>query len=104
MQAFKERGDAFAEADAQVLGVSVDPWPAAEAFRKDLGCEFPILGDWPLYRAGQTYGVFQPERFVHKRVTFVLDKNHIVRAIIDEPREMEKHAVDALEAVKQLSA
>ena|SRR6266511_3245808 len=102
MQAFRERQDAFAQAGAQVLGVSVDSFAAAEAFRKDLGCDFPLLGDWPLYRTGQAYDVYQPERFLHRRVTFVLDKDHVVRAVIDEPREMERHAVDALAAVKAL--
>ena len=45
MQAFRDRQAEFAKAGAQVLGVSVDPWPAAEAFRKELGCDFPLLGD-----------------------------------------------------------
>src|SRR5438094_6565924 len=103
MQAFKERQQAFEGAGAQVLGVSVDSFAAAEAFRKDLGCDFPLLGDWPLYRTGQAYGVYQAERFLHKRVTFVLDKDHIVRHIVDEPREMEKHAIDALAAVQRLA-
>jgi peroxiredoxin len=41
---------------------------------------------------------------VHRRVTFVLDKDHIVRAVIDDPRDMERHAVEALEIVKRLAA
>lgn len=104
MQAFRDRQEAFAKAGAQVLGVSVDPWPAAEAFRKELGCDFPLLGDWPLNRVGQAYGVYQPDRYVHRRVTFVLDKDHIVRAVIDDPRDMERHAVEALEVVNRLAA
>lgn len=102
MQAFRDNADGFAEAGAQVLGVSIDPWPAAEAFRKELGCDFPLLGDWPLYRTGQRYGVYNPERFIHTRTTFVLDQEHIVRAVIDEPRDMERHARDALAAVQSL--
>lgn len=103
MQAFRDRADAFAAANAQVLGVSVDSFAAAEAFRKDLGCDFPLLGDWPLYRTGQSYGVFDPERHIHRRVTFVLDKDHVVRAVIDDPRDMERHAKEALEAVQALA-
>lgn len=104
MQAFRDRQDEFAGAGAQVLGVSVDPFAAAEAFRKDLGCDFPLLGDWPLNRTGQAYDVYNPERYTHRRMTFVLDKDHVVRAIIDEPRDFERHAAAALEAVKQLDS
>ncbi len=104
MQAFRERADAFEQAGAQVLGVSVDSFASAEAFRKDLGCDFPILGDWPRNLTGQAYGVFQPDRFTHKRMTFVLDKDHIVRHIVEDPREFERHAVEALEAVQGLGA
>ncbi|SRR5579884_3201804 len=104
MQAFCERIDDFAKAGAQVLGVSVDTWAAAEAFRKDLGCDIPLLGDWPLNRTGEAYGVYDPERHVDRRTTFVLDKDHVVRAIIDDPRDFERHARDALAAVQVLSA
>jgi peroxiredoxin Q/BCP len=103
MQAFRDGAAEFAEANAQVLGVSVDSFAAAEAFRKDLGCDFPLLGDWPLYRTGQVYGVYDPERFIHRRVTFVLDKDHIIRAIIDDSRDMERHARESLEELKKLT-
>lgn len=104
MQTFRELAEGFAEAGAQVLGVSIDSFAAAEAFRKDLGCDFPLLGDWPLYRVGQAYGVHDPDRHVHRRVTFVLDRDHIIRHIIDEPRDMERHAREALEAIRKLEA
>lgn len=102
MEGFRAVQEEFAEAGAQVLGVSVDSFAAAEAFRNDLGCDFPLLGDWPLYQTGQTYGVHDPERHLHRRVTFVLDKDHVIRAIIDDPRDFERHGRDALEAVRGL--
>ena len=103
MQAFRDLQPEFEQAGAQVLGASVDTWAAAEAFRKDLGCDFPIVGDWPLNRVGIAYDVYQADRFVTKRITFVLDKAHVVRAIIDDPRDMERHAKEALTAVQELA-
>ena len=103
MQAFCEREQAFAAAGAQVLGVSVDSFAAAEAFRKELGCDIPLLGDWPLYETGRAYEVYDPERHLHRRVTFVLDRDHVIRAIVDDPRDFERHASEALEAVQRLS-
>jgi peroxiredoxin len=102
MQAFRDLDEEFAQAGVQVLGASVDSFAAAEAFRKDLECDFLLLGDWPLNRNGQDYGVYDPERHITRRVTFVLDKDHIVRHIIDDARDMERHATEALEAVKTL--
>lgn len=104
MQAFSEREKEFAEAGAQVLGVSVDSFAAAEAYRQQLACDFPILGDWPLNRAGEAYGVYNPERYTHRRITFVLDRDHVVRAVIDDARDFERHATESLEVVKQLAA
>ena len=104
MQAFSEREKEFAEAGAQVLGVSVDTYAAAEAYRQQLACDFPILGDWPFNRAGQAYDVYNPERYTHRRTTFVLDKDHVVRHIIDDPRDFERHATESLEVVKQLAS
>ena len=100
MQSFRDLQEQFAEVGAQVLGVSIDSYAAAEAFRADLGCDFPLLGDWPQNRVGQAYGVYQPERFTHQRKTFVLDRDHVVRYIVDDPRDFERHARESLVAVR----
>ncbi len=64
--------------------------------------KFPLLGDWPKYETGKSYGVFNEERSLHSRVTFVIDGDGTVRARIDE-RDPTRHAPLALEAVKALS-
>ncbi len=63
--------------------------------------KFPLLGDWPKYETGKSYGVFAEERSIHNRVTFVIDKDGIVRSRIEE-RDPTRHAPLALEAVKVL--
>ncbi len=103
MQGFVEVQQEFADLGAQVLGISVDSWAAANAFAESLGAEFAILGDWPLNKVSQSYDVYNPERYVASRVTYVIDKDRVIRAVIDEPREMEKHSQDALAAVKALA-
>jgi len=104
MQGFVEVQDEFTAHNAQVLGISVDPWPAANAFAESLGTRFLLLGDWPLNKVARAYDVYNEERYVASRVTFVIDKDRVIRAVIDEPREMEKHSQDALAAVKSLSS
>ena len=103
MQGFVEAQEEFARLGAQVLGISVDSFAAANAFAESLGADFPLLGDWPLNAVARAYGVYNEERFIANRVTFVIDKDRVIRAVIDEPRDMERHSRDALAAVQALS-
>ena len=82
--------------------MSVDPWPAANAFGESLGAQFPVLGDWPLNKTGRAYDVYNDERYITNRTTFVIDKDRVIRAVIDDARDMERHSKDALEAVRAL--
>lgn len=84
--------------------MSVDSFAAANAFAESLGAAFPILGDFPLNETGRAYGVYDEDRHVFRRVTFVIDENRVIRAVIDEPREVERHSQEALAAVKALMA
>ena len=85
-----------------MIAVSIDPWPAANAFGESLGAQFQVLGDWPLNKTGRAYDVYNEERYLTNRTTFVIDKDRVIRAVIDDPRDMERHSKDALEAVKGL--
>ena len=104
MQGFVEAQEQFEALNAQILGVSVDPWPSANAFAESLGAEFPLLGDWPQDAVSKAYGVYNEERSIAGRVTFVIDGERVIRAVIDDARDMERHSKEALEAVRALSA
>jgi peroxiredoxin len=104
MQGFVEAHEEFAKHNAQIIGVSVDPFAAANAFAESLGAEFPLLGDWPLNQVSRAYGVYNEERYIASRITFVIDKDRVIRAIIDDPRDMERHSQDALSALNALGA
>lgn len=93
----------FDEVDAQVLGISVDPFPSAGAWAKELKLWFPLLSDWPDHKVSRRYGTFNAERSVSDRVTFVIGKDGVVQNVIDDPADMERHAHDALATLRQLS-
>lgn len=95
--------DELLAAGAQVLGVSVDTFAAAAHFAEHLELKFPLLGDWPKYAVGKLYGVFQEERSIHARTTFVIDKDGVVQQRI-EARDPAEHPRAALEAVKRLAS
>ena len=102
MTAFRTNTDRFVEADAQVLGISVDSFAAAGEFEDKLGLEFPLLSDFPRNETGRIYGVLNEAVGVHNRVTIVIDKDRIVRDIYIEPRDFESHPVHALEVLATL--
>lgn len=102
MTAFRTHTDRFVEADAQVLGISVDSFAAAGEFEDKLGLEFPLLSDFPRNETGRAYGVLNEAVGVHNRVTIVIDKDRIVRDVYVEPRDFESHPVHALEVLAGL--
>jgi peroxiredoxin len=102
MTAFRTHTDAFARANAQVLGISIDSFAAAGEFQEKLGLEFPLAGDWPKYQVGKDYGAHNDQAGFHNRTTVVIDKGGTVRDIYVEPRDFESHATHALQALKAL--
>jgi len=72
----------FEEADAQVLGISVDSTFTNAEWAKSLGVEnVPLLSDfWPHGQVAQAYGVLRPDGYA-ERVIFIIDRQGIVRYI-----------------------
>ena len=104
MSRFQELYDEFQAAGAQVLGLSVDSPFAAGAYAQELGLSFPLLGDFPYGKTGKVWGILNEERGVTARMTYVIDREGIVRQIIDAPRDFALHAEQSLEQVKALAA
>jgi peroxiredoxin len=72
--------DAFQSDDVQVLSVSVDSPFAHKVWAQREGFEFPLLSDfWPHGAVAQAYGVFNEEKGMANRGTFVIDKEGVVR-------------------------
>jgi mycoredoxin-dependent peroxiredoxin len=66
--------------DVQVLTVSVDSMFSHRAWADQEKYEFPLLSDfWPHGAVAQAYGVFDEEKGLSVRGTFVIDKQGVVR-------------------------
>ena len=66
--------------EVQVLTVSVDSVFAHKVWADREGFQFPLLSDfWPHGEVARAYGVFNEERGIANRGTFIIDKNGIVR-------------------------
>jgi peroxiredoxin len=84
------------------VGVSVDHNASAAHFCEHLNLKFSLLGDWPAPVVGRAYDVFNDERHIHRRTTFVIDKQGVIRARIDD-RDPAEHPKKALETLRALS-
>jgi mycoredoxin-dependent peroxiredoxin len=72
--------DAYQTDDVQVLSVSIDSPFAHKVWAQREGFEFPLLSDfWPHGAVAQAYGVFNEEKGMANRGTFVIDKGGVVR-------------------------
>jgi len=78
-----ELRDSFPEVereDVELLTVSVDSVFVHKTWAETEGYEFGLLSDfWPHGDVAKAYGVFDDERGVATRGTFVIDKNGAVR-------------------------
>jgi peroxiredoxin Q/BCP len=71
----------FADADAQVLGISMDNLETQIRFADSLKLPFPLLAD-PEGVAAKAYGVANPAGYA-SRVTFVIGKDGKVTNVIE---------------------
>ena len=82
--------------DVQVLAVSVDSVFALRAWTEQEKYQFPLLSDfWPHGGVAQAYGVFDAEKGLARRGTFIIDKAGVVRWKVDnaipEARDLEAY-------------
>ena len=62
-----------------------------------MGLTFPLLGDWPKNATCRAYGTYIEERSIAARRTFMVDRDGVVRAIVDDMRDVLRHSREALE-------
>jgi peroxiredoxin Q/BCP len=84
----------FTDADAQVLGVSMDTLETQTKFAESLSSPFPLLAD-PDGVAAKAYGVANPAGYAN-RVTFVIGKDGKIAKVIE--------GKDAIDPAATLSA
>jgi peroxiredoxin len=78
---------AFQNDAVQVLAVSCDPVYALRAWAEDQGFSFPLLSDfWPHGAVASAYGVFDAERGMAIRGSFLVDTEGVVRwSVVNGP-------------------
>ncbi len=80
MAIYNEMGDEFADARAQLFGVSVDGAWCHVAFAKDRRLHFPLLADFePKGEVSRRYGAYNYSEGRSLRAIYVIDAQGIIR-------------------------
>jgi thioredoxin-dependent peroxiredoxin len=98
---FRDSYQDFTDAGAEVIGVSADGEGSHAAFKSKHGLPFVLLSD-PDGSAAKAFGVKKTFGLIAGRVTFVLDRQGIVRHRFDSQLKVKEHVKEALTLVKQL--
>jgi thioredoxin-dependent peroxiredoxin len=101
--AFRDSHEVFADAGAEVIGISSDSVDRHAAFANRYELPFTLVSD----QGGQvrkSYGVPAALGVLPGRVTYVIDRKGTVRHVFNSMTSIGRHVNDALEVVRQLQA
>jgi peroxiredoxin Q/BCP len=101
--AFRDSHEVFAEAGAEVIGVSSDSAGRHAAFADHHKLPFTLLSDEG-GRVRKSYGVPALLGLIPGRVTYVIDRAGTVRHVFNSMTNIGQHVSDALAVVRQLQA
>jgi thioredoxin-dependent peroxiredoxin len=99
--AFRDSHEVFAEAGAEVIGISSDSVDSHGRFASRHQLPFVLLSDKGA-AVRKRYGVPTTLGILPGRVTYVIDRNGTVRHIFSSMTNIDQHVGDALAVVKQL--
>ncbi len=99
--AFRDSHEVFAEAGAEVIGISSDSVDSHAGFASRHRLPFVLLSDKGA-AVRKRYGVPTTLGILPGRVTYVIDRNGTVRHIFSSMTNIDQHVGDALAVVKQL--
>jgi mycoredoxin-dependent peroxiredoxin len=96
MAGIRDRLAEFMTFGSEVLAISCDPTYSLRVFADADGLNFPLLSDfWPHGAVASSYGVFDGERGVATRSSFIVDKGGIVRWSVHnqmpDERDLDEH-------------
>lgn len=100
---FRDNYEDFVEAGAIVIGVSQDSDRSHKRFAEHHRLPFILVSDRD-NALRKAYGVPKTMGLIPGRVTYVIDREGVVRHVFNSQINVKKHVRDALEVVKRLSA
>lgn len=99
--AFRDSYEVFKEVGAEVIGVSGDSPESHRQFARKYNLPFILLSDTD-NKLRQLYGVPATLFILPGRVTYVIDKEGVVRHIFDSMMNFKGHVEEALKTLKAI--
>jgi peroxiredoxin Q/BCP len=99
---FRDQYEVLREAGAEVVGVSSDDQRAHEAFVAKYNLPFVLLSD-PGGSVRAAYGIKRTLGLIDGRVTFVIDREGVVRHAFSSQIRPKKHVEESLRIVRSIS-
>jgi peroxiredoxin Q/BCP len=96
---FRDNYEVFKEAGAEVIGISSDDIASHQAFAANHKLPFILLSDKDK-KVADKFGVGKSLGVLPGRVTFVIDKQGIIRMIFSSQLNFQKHVDEAIESLK----
>ncbi len=100
--AFRDRYEVFTDAGAEVIGVSGDSSQSHQSFATKYNLPFILLSD-SSNELRKRYGVPSTLWVLPGRVTYVIDKEGVIRHIFDSMLEFDRHVDEALNSLQTAS-
>ncbi len=101
--AFRDQYQVFTDAGAEVIGISGDTQQSHKQFATKYNLPFTLLCDTN-NKVRQLYDVPATLWILPGRVTYVIDKEGIIRHIFDSMLDFEAHVKEALKTLKAIPA
>jgi peroxiredoxin Q/BCP len=101
--AFRDSFEELGNLDAEVIGISSDSVESHRAFAEKHRLPYRLLSDEGSKVRGR-YGVPSTFGLFPGRVTYVIDRDGIVRNVFSSQIEVEKHVEEALKALRFIRA
>ena len=100
---FRDGHDSIRALDAVIVGISRDSPESHRAFKQSYGLDFPLASDLDgsmhdLYEVDRLWGV------VPRRITYVIDKQGIIRAAFRHDIAIGRHLPDTIAALQSIQA
>ncbi len=100
---FRDSYTAFTELNAEVIGISSDSVEDHKSFAQHHKLPFVLLSDEGK-KIRNLYGVSSFAGLIPGRVTFIIDKNGIIRHIFSSQLKISRHIQESIEVLKRLTA
>lgn len=97
--AFRDSYEVFTDAGAEVIGISADSPQSHQQFAQKYNLPFTLLSDSD-NRVRKLFGVPATLFVLPGRVTYIIDKEGIVKHIFDSMLDFKAHVTESLNTIK----